>query len=163
VEWKTLSDDSVNHVFDIAFSPDGKTLASAVYRNPIDENNITLWSIETGEKIQRVLGEHAVAFSPDGETLASGSRYGIVRLHSVATRKLIRMLRGDEMYFSIAFSPDGQMLAGGGSRGTITLWAVETGSRVRALTGHSHQIMSIAFSPDGKLLASVSGDGTIKL
>ena len=65
-------------VYGVAFSPDGRTLASASWQT------IELWNPFTGEHIGTFTGHpgwnRAVAFSPDGQTLASGSDYGTVIL-----------------------------------------------------------------------------------
>src|SRR4051812_26350380 len=61
-----------NEVASVAFSPDGKTLASASY-----DGTLKLWEVATGKE-RATLGEYTgclgcVAFSPDGKTLASGA------------------------------------------------------------------------------------------
>ena len=82
--------DAVNSV---AFSPDGKTLASGS-----DDGTVRLWDVATRQQIGKPFtGSHgdltgpviSVAFSPDGKTLATGSSDGTVRLWDVATRRQI--------------------------------------------------------------------------
>jgi len=150
----------------VAFSPDGKTLASASW-----DNTIILWNVATGQPIGQPLTDHrdmvqSVAFSPDGKTLASGSLDNTTILWNVATGQPIdQPLTGHTAALSsVTFSPDGKMLASGGADNTIILWDVATGQPLgQPLTGHTGWVSSVAFSPDGKTLASGSADSTIIL
>ncbi|MDE0427260.1 MAG: cohesin domain-containing protein [Candidatus Poribacteria bacterium] len=154
-------------VFSVAFSPDGKMLASG------GDRTIKLWNAVTGSLIRRLIGHkyqvYSVAFSPDGKILASGSQDDTIKLWDIATGKPINTLREYSSLYSVAFSPDGKILASGrGSRsgdgiGIIRLWDVVTGELIHTLTEHTDWVSSVAFSPDGKMLASGSGDETIRL
>ena len=102
----------------VAFSPDGRTLASAGDDHGGD-GAVRLWDVATRRQIGGPLtglGQmRAVAFSPDGTTLASGGGDGKVRLWDVATRRQIGgPLTGPDPVNAVAFSPDGTTLATGG-------------------------------------------------
>ncbi|WP_206758265.1 AAA-like domain-containing protein [Nostoc sp. FACHB-190] len=150
---------------DVAFSPDGKTLASASV-----DKTIKLWNVSTGKEITSLTGHQdqvfSIAFSPDGKTLASGSADKTIKLWNVSTGKEIASLTGHQnRVFSVAFSPDGKTLASAsmGLDKNIKLWDVSTGKEINSLTGHIGGVISVVFSPDGKTLASTSEDTTIKL
>ena len=107
----------------IAFSPDGKLLASA------NDRTVRLWNVETGQ-FQTVKGGVAsVAFSPDGKLLASASNDRTVRLWNVETGQTQAVLEGhSDGVASVAFSPDGKLLASGSYDGTIRFWEDVQGS-----------------------------------
>jgi WD40 repeat protein/tRNA A-37 threonylcarbamoyl transferase component Bud32 len=146
----------------VAFSPEGKYLASGSYKT------IKIWETTTGKLIRTLEGHsiyvHSVAFSPDGKFLASGSLDGTIKIWETATGELIRTLEEHSgTVDSVAFSPDGKYLASGSSDKTIKIWETATGELIRTLEGHSGFVNSVAFSPDGKYLASGNYDNTIKI
>jgi serine/threonine protein kinase len=80
---RTLEGHTSN-VFALAYSPDGKTLASGSV-----DNTVKLWNASTGAVIRTLEGHtdsvRALAYSPDGKTLASGSRDKTVKLWNAST------------------------------------------------------------------------------
>uniref|UniRef100_UPI0028A71526 serine/threonine-protein kinase n=1 Tax=Planktothrix agardhii TaxID=1160 RepID=UPI0028A71526 len=150
-------------VSSVAFSPDGRTLASGSF-----DNRIKLWDVQSQREIATLTGHSSyvtsVAFSPDGRTLASGSDDNTIKLWDVQSQRQIATLTGhSDVVYSVAFSPDGRTLASGSSDTTIKLWDVQSQRQIATLTGHSSFVLSVAFSPDGRTLASGSWDTTIKL
>ncbi|MBD3887155.1 AAA family ATPase [Phormidium tenue FACHB-886] len=147
----------------LAWSPDGKTLASGS-----GDCTVKLWDIHSGQ-ILRTLQEHthsshAVAWSPDGAILASGGLDRAVKLWDAHTGKLLRTLQGyfDAVY-SIAWSSDGSRIASGSANYTMSLWDIDTERCLRTFKGHVHSVRSVAWSPNSTMIASGSGDHTVKL
>ena len=169
-----------NGAYWVAFSPDGKVLASATESSWSETHSVRLWDAETGDHVATLAGYdprgwfhrvYSVAFSPDGTVLASGTWDGIVKLWDVTRRTEIATFeqggRNGRIY-GLAFSPDGRILASAVGNDsppeyTIKLWDMATRTHVGTLNGHIATVHGLAFSPDGKTIASGGFDGTIRL
>ncbi|GAB3400937.1 WD40 repeat domain-containing protein [Flindersiella endophytica] len=161
-------------VYSVAFSPDGRFLASAgefVFGDP--SGNVKLWRVSDGA----FLGDFAsptpnlvfsIAVSPDGTLLAAGYQNGadggVINLFRMSDRSFVASLVGHtDSVFSVAFSPDGQRLASGSADQTVKVWNVPRRLLERTLTGHTFFVGSVDFSPDGTLLASGSWDQSVRI
>jgi RNA polymerase sigma factor (sigma-70 family) len=144
--------------YQVAFSRDGKMVASTAWLN-----RICLWDAATGKERVFGVGHHhivrAVAISPDGKWVATASGVDpTVRLWGPATgiQKHLLRLKGDRRHLAspegglaLLFSPDGRTIRANGQR-----WDVASGRELPSLSIRSGLV---AASPDGRLIASVTG------
>jgi WD40 repeat protein len=149
-------------VSSVAFSPDGRTLASGSA-----DGTVALWDTRSGRRVRTLRGHtnfvETVAFSSDGRRLAASGADGTVLVWRVATGQTLLRLVGDgRPLYGVAFSPTGTLLASTSASGLITLWNAGTGKRTRTLR-NAGVVTSVAFNPRGNLLASGSSDHTVGL
>ena len=148
----------------IAFSPDGKNLASASW-----DRTVRLWDVASQSLIHASL-EHqypvlCVAFTRDGKILACCDVDRNLELWGAATGKKNEEYKVDHTAWllAMAFSPGGETLATVSNDGAISLWDFPTRQTKAKLTGHQGPIECVAFAPDGRLLATGGTDNTIRI
>src|SRR5262249_13792242 len=150
----------------VAFSPDGKLLATGDQGMRVKVWDVDLKRTEGGKRLVHTLEGHtggvtSVAFSPDSKLLASGALPGTgdcVRVWDLTAGKETRQLRDHNWAIkSVAFSPDGRHVVSGSADTTVRVWDVATSQEIARLD-HEGVVTSVAFSRDGNLLASASKD-----
>jgi WD40 repeat protein/serine/threonine protein kinase len=163
--WQRLSDWALRTlkghsgmVASVAFSPDGKRLASASA-----DKTVKVWETATGHETLTLKGHTdlvaSVAFSPDGKRLASASADKTVKVWETATGHETLTLKGHTNWVeSVTFSPDGNRLVSASRDGTVRVWDAATGHEILNFKGHTDRVKGVAYSADGKRLASVSSD-----
>ena len=148
------------YVNSIAFSPDGKWLATAS-----DDGTARVMEATTGKEVSRLTHGgpvSAVAFSPDGKWLATASDDGTARVMEAATGKEVSRLTHGGPVYAVAFSPDGKWVATGGEDGIVQVIKASTGKEVSRLA-HVGRVWALAFSSDGKWVATASEDTTARV
>ena len=161
----------------LAFSPDGKILASGGFANPV----IQLWDLETDNKLvtfklaERHDSVTALAFSKNNTILMSLDKFGDIIRWDIVTGSKLSDTKNVDTYKAIALSQNGSTLATGDQRGPqIHLWNTTTGRRRMTLNGHAGffeedqderevDIRALAFTQDEKILVSGSEDKTVML
>jgi WD40 repeat protein len=171
-EWNYISRMSSGAIFTlyrhtsnvtcVAFSPDGKRLATGCY-----DRMTRIWDARTGNLLA-TLNQHnapiiAVAFSPDGTRIATGSYYQSAKVWDAQDGRLLVELKGHKGDVkSIAFSPDGSRLVIGDYQ-TVKVWDAWTGDPIAEMKGHLSSVASVAYSPDGSRIVSGGEDKIVKV
>src|SRR5262249_38332624 len=156
-------------VYRVAFSPDGRRLASAA-----TDGTARVWEPAARDEVCVLRGHtsyiYPVTYSPDGRLIVSGAWDNTVRLWDAVPGEPVAKFDGPSSaaeynpLVGLALSPRGDLVAAGGhGTGEIYIWQMATGRQLAVLRGHAGQVHRLAFSPDGRRLASVGGDRTVRL
>jgi WD40 repeat protein len=158
-------------VFALAFSPDGKSLASAS-----KDGTVVLWDMTSAPpKVRQTLKEHSgpvltLAYAPDGALLATGGADKIINIWEVETGKKKRSLTGHpQEVTALAWSDDAKKLASAGAQtvhhletGLIKLWNTATWEQTPAPSFAVAPVFSVSFSHNGKTLITAAKDNAVQ-
>jgi WD40 repeat protein len=152
----------------VAFSPDGRRLASCDYNGAkIGTSLLRLWDVTTGavcwQRQPHSSQMTCVAFSADGSRLASASVDRTIKVWDVSTGAEVRTLASHASAVrGVAFHPTGRRLATATDDGSVLLWDLTTGRELLTLSGGT-PLLTVAFSRDGHKLAAGGDDGTARI
>lgn len=163
-----------SHANSIAYSPDGRHLASGGM-----DSVVRLWDTNTGQEISSFKGHHnwirSVVYSPNGKYVFSASG-GIqiegkskpgddhtIRMWSVLTGQEVKRFEGHtQPIISIAISADGKYVVSGSADRTVRIWSVETGEVLYRWDGEDNSLNAVTFSPDDQHVFMASSKGTVR-
>ncbi|HEY0981670.1 c-type cytochrome domain-containing protein [Schlesneria sp.] len=158
----------IDRVLSVAFSPDGKLLATGG-GDPSRSGELILWNVETRTIARQFPEAHsdtvcALDFSSDGKYLVSGAADKFVKQFDVATGKLVRSFEGHTHHvLGVSWKADSSRIASAGADNAIKVWNVETGEQHRTIQNYSKQVTTIQYIGASDNLISGSGDKTVKM
>ena len=166
----TVSGDSREAGYGIAFSPDGKRLAT------LDTGQVVVWDATNGQRLLSLPGKsigqtiNHLSFSPDGQRLAVANMDGVPKVWNLATTTEVISLTGHTaLCDGIAYSPDGTRLVTTGWDGTARVWDVVSGRAIVTFTSHLQPgqsnpplIGGVAFNPAGRHIFTGGADGYVR-
>jgi WD40 repeat protein len=157
-------------VGEVAFSPDGKTIAFPYWHGTGVQWALDGANLLTPSPITEIEGNVvSVAFTRDGKSqlLATGYSRDVTlwKLTDGKKTKVASLNKFEGYVVSVAFNPDATCVATGNHEGAVVLWDVASGNRLKSLSlaEHTRVARGLAFSPDGAKLAVVYDGGEVVL
>ena len=157
-------------LFYVAFSPDGKTLATYCADNtPSSPAVLTLWDTRTFKRLAEYIPPGTsfaggMAYNPETHTIALDTGTGKVLFWDTGLRRITGWISvGQGTHDALAFNPDGRLLAVTGADGTVQLWNVSSRVEVAVTSQNTSAFHNLTFSPDGSTMAGTSQDSTIRI
>jgi WD40 repeat protein len=157
----------VSRVLCLDFSDDG-TLLAAGGGDPSRSGELMIWDVAQKIPARNLENAHSdtvfgVEFSHDGKSLLSGAADKFVKIHDVATGKLVKSFEGHTNHvMDVTWRHGDKQAASAGADNAIKIWNVETGEQARTIGGYNKQVTAIQFMGRGANLVSCGGDKTVR-
>ncbi len=157
----------ISRVLCLDFSPDGTLLATGG-GDPSRSGEVMIWNVAGQTLVKNFEQAHSdtvfgIKFSRDGQQILSGAADKFVKIHEVATGKLVRSFEGHTNHvLGVAWKHDGKFVASAGADNAIKVWNVETGEQARTIAGYAKQVTSIQYIGRGPNILSCGGDKTVR-
>ena len=158
----------VNRVLALAFSPDGKLLATGG-GEPSRSGELILWNVDNRSINHQFVDAHSdtvfsIDFSRDGKYLISGAADKFVKQFDIATHKHVRSFEGHTHHvLGVSWKGDGSRIASAGADNAIKIWNVETGEQHRTIQNYTKQVTGVHYMGATDNLISASGDKNVKM
>jgi tetratricopeptide (TPR) repeat protein len=159
-----LINDSPGHgqgVSALAFSPDGRLLATAGY-----DGSVRGWNPITGQKVFAAQDPSgavwSLAYSPDGKTLAVGGRGAVSLIDGNTGRMHKSWTAHSQEVLALAFSANGKRLASGSGDKSAKIWDLDTFAELAVFKDHAEAVIGVAFDQSGQTLTTAARDRTVK-
>lgn len=139
-----------DRVLSLAFSPDGKTLASGG-GVPSRDGEILLWDVAEGKLAREMAGVHSdsvfdISWSPDGSLLASAGGDKFARISDPKTGKVVRNFEGHTNHvLAVAWNRTGRTIATAGADDVVKVWDATTGQQTRTIQGFAKQATKLRY------------------
>ncbi len=155
-------------VLSVAFSPDGKTLATG---SGVESRSgqVSLWDVPNGKPLQIIDDAHSdtvgdVSFSHDGELLLTGSADRLAKVFSLSDGGLLKTFEGHTGHvLGVAWRADNSQIATAGADNAIKVWDARTGEQQRTISTHSKPVTSLCYVGLTDQIVTGSGDQTVRL
>lgn len=158
----------VDRVLSLAFSPDGKILASGG-GTPSRDGELLLWNPADGTLLREIAGAHSdtvfdLAFTPDGSLLASCAADKFARVFDVKTGKLVKSFEGHTNHvLGVAWNRTGRTLATAGADDVIKIWSLESGQQIKTIPGFTKQATALRYVGYDASFAVAAGGVPVRL